>query len=62
MPAKQATRWMAPAAPVFAGAPAPTGTAPAPGFVPCLQQQLPQPKTVKPARPLWERVHPRTPA
>ncbi|PLV02026.1 hypothetical protein CXG48_18935 [Pseudomonas plecoglossicida] len=27
MPAKQATRWMAPAAPVFAGAPAPTGTA-----------------------------------
>ncbi|PLP94150.1 hypothetical protein CXG52_04555 [Pseudomonas plecoglossicida] len=27
MPAKQATRWMAPAAPVFAGAPAPTGMA-----------------------------------
>ncbi|MNG23943.1 hypothetical protein D3C84_1086100 [compost metagenome] len=27
MPAKQATRWMAPAAPVFAGAPAPTPTA-----------------------------------
>ena len=27
MPAKQATRWMAPAAPVFAGKPAPTGTA-----------------------------------
>ncbi|MNE53448.1 hypothetical protein D3C80_1481800 [compost metagenome] len=27
MPAKQATRWLAPAAPVFAGAPAPTGTA-----------------------------------
>ena len=27
MPAKQAPRWMAPAAPVFAGAPAPTGTA-----------------------------------
>ena len=26
-PAKQATRWMAPAAPVFVGAPAPTGTA-----------------------------------
>ncbi|PLP85384.1 hypothetical protein CX682_31610, partial [Pseudomonas sp. FFUP_PS_41] len=25
--AKQATRWMAPAAPVFAGAPAPTGMA-----------------------------------
>jgi len=25
MPAKQATRWMAPAAPVFAGEPAPTG-------------------------------------
>jgi len=25
MPAKQATQWMAPAAPVFAGAPAPTG-------------------------------------
>ncbi len=25
MPAKQATRWMAPASPVFAGAPAPTG-------------------------------------
>ncbi|APO85305.1 hypothetical protein BL240_03850 [Pseudomonas putida] len=24
MPAKQATRWMAPAMPVFAGAPAPT--------------------------------------
>ncbi|APO80674.1 hypothetical protein BL240_03855 [Pseudomonas putida] len=24
MPAKQATRWMAPATPVFAGAPAPT--------------------------------------
>ncbi len=27
MPAKQATRWMAPATPVFAGAPAPTGMA-----------------------------------
>ncbi len=27
MPAKQATPWMAPAAPVFAGAPAPTGMA-----------------------------------
>ena len=27
MPAKQATRWMAPAAPVFAGKPAPTGMA-----------------------------------
>ncbi len=27
MPAKQATRWMAPAAPVFAGEPAPTGMA-----------------------------------
>ncbi len=27
MPAKQAARWMAPATPVFAGAPAPTGTA-----------------------------------
>ncbi|UPK86450.1 hypothetical protein E5221_16360 [Pseudomonas sp. A2] len=27
MPAKQATRWMAPAAPVFAGEPAPTGIA-----------------------------------
>ena len=27
MPANQATRWMAPAAPVFAGAPAPTGSA-----------------------------------
>ncbi|PLU84622.1 hypothetical protein CXG45_23770 [Pseudomonas plecoglossicida] len=27
MPAKQATRRMAPATPVFAGAPAPTGTA-----------------------------------
>ncbi|MNZ71194.1 hypothetical protein D3C78_895500 [compost metagenome] len=26
-PAKQATRWMAPALPVFAGMPAPTGTA-----------------------------------
>jgi len=25
LPAKQAMRWMAPAAPVFAGAPAPTG-------------------------------------
>ncbi|AJG14009.1 type II secretion system protein J [Pseudomonas plecoglossicida] len=25
-PAKQATRWMAPALPVFAGKPAPTGT------------------------------------
>ncbi len=27
MPAKQATRWMAPAVPVFAGTPAPTETA-----------------------------------
>jgi len=27
MPAKQATRWLAPATPVFAGAPAPTGMA-----------------------------------
>ncbi|KAF4557730.1 hypothetical protein HBJ16_004740, partial [Pseudomonas sp. CES] len=26
MPAKNATRWMAPAAPVFAGTPAPTET------------------------------------
>ncbi|MDH4842628.1 hypothetical protein E8E78_17480 [Pseudomonas sp. BN505] len=29
LPAKKATRCMAPAAPVFAGEPAPTGTAPA---------------------------------
>ncbi|RCL28123.1 hypothetical protein C6A77_08660 [Pseudomonas sp. AFG_SD02_1510_Pfu_092] len=28
MPAKQAARWMAPAAPMFAGAPAPTELAP----------------------------------
>ncbi len=27
MPANQATRWMAPASPVFAGMPAPTGIA-----------------------------------
>ncbi|MBF4213420.1 hypothetical protein EI533_37855, partial [Pseudomonas donghuensis] len=27
-PAKRAARWMAPASPVFAGKPAPTGTAP----------------------------------
>ncbi|QKL02974.1 hypothetical protein GEV39_17000 [Pseudomonas sp. NY5710] len=27
LPAKQATRWMAPALPVFAGMPAPTGPA-----------------------------------
>ncbi|RRV70367.1 hypothetical protein EGJ15_11540 [Pseudomonas sp. p99-361] len=34
-PAKQATRWVAPAAPVFAGMPAPTGTAPGLGQVYC---------------------------
>jgi len=34
-PAKQATRWLAPAAPVFAGMPAPTGTAPGLGQVYC---------------------------
>ncbi|HBK48352.1 MAG TPA: diguanylate cyclase [Pseudomonas sp.] len=27
VPAKNSTRWLAPAAPVFAGMPAPTGTA-----------------------------------
>ncbi|MDH4844508.1 hypothetical protein E8E78_06425 [Pseudomonas sp. BN505] len=31
VPAKQATRWMAPALPVFAGMPAPTEVAPASG-------------------------------
>ncbi|SPO55355.1 protein of unknown function [Pseudomonas sp. JV551A1] len=36
MPAKQATRWLAPATPVFAGAPAPTGIAHSfGGGVPC---------------------------
>jgi len=41
MPAKQATRWMAPASPVFAGAPAPTGRAYTrqPGILPTKQRQ-----------------------
>ncbi len=43
-PAKQATRWVAPAAPVFAGMPAPTGTAPGLGQVYCW----------------WERARPRS--
>ncbi|SPO55231.1 protein of unknown function [Pseudomonas sp. JV551A1] len=33
LPAKNATRWMAPAAPVFAGKPAPTGIVGAFGFL-----------------------------
>ena len=44
MPAKQAPRCMAPATPVFAGAPAPTGTAP----------------TLNTALSLWERVYPQS--
>ncbi len=43
MPAKQTTRWMAPALPVFAGKPAPTGIT----------------TNLKLAQYLWERVHPR---
>ena len=44
MPAKQAPRCLAPATPVFAVAPAPTGTAPA----------------LNTALSLWERVYPRS--
>ncbi|APO81866.1 hypothetical protein BL240_10610 [Pseudomonas putida] len=43
LPAKNATRCMAPAVPVFAGMPAPTGTVAA----------------LKAVVSLWERVHPR---
>ncbi len=40
MPAKNPARWMAPASPVFAGTPAPTGTA----------------FTLSPVVTLWERL------
>ncbi len=44
LPAKQATQWMAPASPVIAGKPAPTGTA----------------QVSSPPQALWERVYPRS--
>ncbi|RFQ04169.1 hypothetical protein D0O09_07180 [Pseudomonas putida] len=44
LPAKQTTRWMAPASPVIAGKPAPTGTV----------------QASSPVQALWERACPRS--
>ncbi len=56
LPAKQTTRWMAPALPVFAGKPAPTGLC-KPQFQRRSYRIVQNPA---PAPYLWERVYPRS--